>query len=161
MTTALVGFGNSCHGDDGIGPAAARRVYASLPRRENIELLELATSDFGVMEALIGYERAVIIDALVDEEAEVGTVRRIQLPESMEDGHLSPHTAGFGAALALARKLGLAVPAEIALYGVVIREPRSFSERLSPELEARLDEIAAAIAAVEFTDQPRPPEGAR
>jgi len=145
-----VGFGNSCHGDDGIGPAAARRIYQSLPCREGIDLLELATSDFGVMEALIGYERSVIIDALVDEEAEVGTVRRLELPESLEDGHLSPHTAGFGAALALARKLGLAVPAQIALYGVVIREPRSFSDRLSPELAARLDGIAATIAAAEF-----------
>lgn len=150
MKTALVGFGNPCHGDDRIGPAAARRLYESLRRRENIDLLELASSDFGVMEALIGYERAVIIDALVDEEAEVGTVRRIELPASLEDGHLSPHTAGFSAALALARKLGLAVPAEIALYGVVIREPRTFSEQLSPELAARLDEIARTIATGEF-----------
>jgi hydrogenase maturation protease len=160
VKTALVGFGNSCHGDDGIGPAAARRIYQSLLGVENLDLLELATSDFGVMEALIGYERAVIIDALVDEEAEVGTVRRLELPEAVEDGHLSPHTAGFGAALALARKLGLAVPDQLALYGVVIREPPCFSERLSPELEARLDDIARAVAAAEFTDQPRPPEGA-
>ena len=152
MKTALVGFGNPCHGDDGIGPRAARRIYESLPRTENIDLLELATSDFGVMEALIGYERAVIIDALVDEDAEVGTVRRIELPECLADGHLSPHTAGFSAALGLARALGLPVPAEIALFGVVIREPPCFSERLSPELEARLEEIARAIAAAEFTD---------
>jgi hydrogenase maturation protease len=151
VKTALVGFGNPCHGDDGIGPRAARRIHAALPRTEDLDLLELATSDFGVMEALIGYERAVIIDALVDDESEVGTVRRIELPESMEDGHLSPHTAGFGAALALARQLELPVPAEIALYGVVIRQPPSFSDQLSPELEARLDAIAATIAAAEFT----------
>jgi hydrogenase maturation protease len=152
VKTALVGFGNSCHGDDGIGPRAARRIYESLPRKENIDLLELSSSDFAVMEAVLGYERAVIIDALVDEEAEVGAVRRIELPECLADGHLSPHTAGFGAALGLARELGLPVPAEIALYGVVIREPPCFSERLSPELEARLEEIARAIAAAEFTD---------
>jgi hydrogenase maturation protease len=161
VKTALVGFGNPCHGDDGIGPLVARRIYESLANTENIDLLELASSDFGVMEALIGYQRAVIIDALVDEEAEVGAVRRIELPECLADGHLSPHTAGFSAALALARKLGLAVPGEIALYGVVIREPRYFSDRLSPELEARLDEIARAIAAAEFTDWPRATERAR
>jgi len=151
VKTALVGFGNPCHGDDGIGPAAARRIYQRLPNPENITLLELATSDFGVMEALIGYQRAVIIDALVDETADVGTLRRLELPEALEDGHLSPHTAGFGAAMALARKLGLAVPGQIALYGVVIRQPPSFSDQLSPELQARLDEIARAIAAAEFT----------
>ena len=150
VKTALVGFGNPFHGDDAIGPAVARRIYQSLERRENIDLLELSTSDFGVMERLIGYQRAVIVDALVDEEAEVGMVRRIELPECPADGHLSPHTAGFSAALALARELGLPVPAEIALYGVVIREPPCFSERLSPELEVRLDRIAGAIAGAEF-----------
>jgi hydrogenase maturation protease len=150
VKTALVGFGNPFHGDDAIGPAVARRIYQSLERRENIDLLELSTSDFGVMERLIGYQRAVIVDALVDEEAEVGTVKRVELPECSDDGHVSPHTGGFSAALHLARKLGLVVPAEIALYGVVIREPQSFSDRLSAELEARLPEIVSTIATAEF-----------
>jgi len=144
--TALVGFGNPFHGDDAIGPVVARRIYECLPEREHIDLLELSTSDFGVMERLIGYQRAVIVDALVDEQAEVGTVRRIELSESCGDGQISPHTGGFSAALALARKLGLCVPAEIALYGVVIREPQSFSDRLSAELEARLPEVVLNIA---------------
>lgn len=148
--TALVGFGNPFHGDDAIGPVVARRIYESLPQREHIDLLELSTSDFGVMERLIGYQRAVIVDALVDEEAEVGTVKRVELPECSDDGHVSPHTGGFSAALHLARKLGLVVPAEIALYGVVIREPRSFSDRLSAELEAQLPEIVRTIARTEF-----------
>ncbi len=150
VRTALVGFGNPFHGDDAIGPAVARRIYESLPNREGIDVLELSTSDFGVMERLIGYQRAVIVDALVDEEAEVGTVKRVDLPECSDDGHVSPHTGGFSAALHLARKLGLVVPAEIALYGVVIREPRSFSDRLSAELEARLPEIVSTIATAEF-----------
>jgi hydrogenase maturation protease len=152
LRTALVGFGNPFHGDDAIGPLVARRIYESLPQRGNIDLLELSTSDFGVMERLIGYQRAVIVDALVDEQAEVGTVRRIELSESAGDGHLSPHTGGFSAALALARKLGLCVPTQIALYGVVIREPPGFSERLSLELGARVDEVAAAITAAEFPE---------
>jgi len=32
------------------------------------------------------------------------------------------------------------------LYGVVIREPQSFSDRLSEELEARLPEVVLNIA---------------
>jgi hydrogenase maturation protease len=147
--TALVGFGNPFYGDDAIGPVVARRIYESLPQREHIDLLELSTSDFGMMERLLGYQRAVIVDALVDEQAEVGTVRSIELSESSSNGHISPHTGGFGAALALARKLGLGVPAEIALYGVVIREPQSFSDRMSEELEVRLPEIVRTIATAE------------
>jgi hydrogenase maturation protease len=132
----------------------ARRIYQSLERRENIDLLELSTSDFGVMERLIGYQRAVIVDALVDEEAEVGTVKRVELSECSGDGQVSPHTGGLSAALALARKLGLCVPAEIAVYGVVIREPGSFSDRLSAELEAMLPEVVRSLSAAEFGCQP-------
>jgi len=147
--TALVGFGNPLHGDDAIGPLVARRLYELLPGRENIDLLELCTSDFGLMERLVGYRRALIIDALVDEEAEVGALRRVDVAECADGPSVGLHTAGFGAALALARMLGLCVPVDIVIYGVVVRERFNFGDGLSEELEARFPEIVAAIAAAE------------
>jgi hydrogenase maturation protease len=146
----LVGFGNPFHGDAAIGPVVARRIYDSLEHREGVDLLELSTSDFGVMERLIGYGRAVIVNALVDEEGEVGTLSRVELSESScGDCYASPHTGGFAAALSLARKLGLVVPAAIAVYGIVIREPPSFGNGLSEELAARVPEIVKTIATAE------------
>jgi len=148
--TVLAGFGNPLHGDDGVGPFVARRIHESLPHSEEIDLLELSDSAFRLVERLAGYRRAVIVDALVDEQAEVGALRRFELAALPEDGHASFHTGGLASALALARGLGMRTPEEIVVYGIVIREPREFAERLSGPLEARVPEIAAAIARAEF-----------
>jgi hypothetical protein len=65
------------------------------------------------------------------------------------------HTAGLGSALALAGALGMDVPPAVRLYGIVIREPRVFTESLSVELAARLPGIVGEIAAAESAHEPR------
>jgi Ni,Fe-hydrogenase maturation factor len=47
--------------------------------------------------------------------------------------------------LEFGRGQGLAVPREVVVYAVEIRDANLFGERLSPEVEARLDEIVAVI----------------
>ena len=150
--TALVGLGNPAHGDDGIGPLVARGVYDLLRGKANIDLLEHAASGFSLAERLVGYQRALIIDALVDEQAEVGTVRLVEIQEPSDYSFLSFHTAGFHDILTLAEMAGLEVPKAIVIYGITIREPETFSEKLSGELAARLPEIVKAVAAEELQE---------
>ena len=145
--TALVGMGNPAHGDDGIGPVVARQVYGLLPNKADIDLLEHAASGFSLAERLVGFERAVIIDALVDAREEVGTVARVEFADESGGSLLGFHTAGFHDILALARTLGFEVPSSIVAFGVVIREPQTFSENLSAELTARLPQIVNAVLA--------------
>jgi len=148
--TALVGLGNPSHGDDGIGPAVARQVYDLLRGQADIDLLEHAASGFTLAERLVGYQRAVIIDALTGTQAEVGTVTQVEFQDLSSSSFLSFHTAGFHDILTLARVAGLEVPETIAVYGIAIREPVTFSEDLIPELAARVRQIAEAVAKEEF-----------
>ncbi len=151
--TALVGLGNPFHGDEAAGLVAARLVHLALCHGEGagaIDLLEPPSSGFALSESLVGYQRAVIIDALVDPHAEVGSVWRLDVSECYGQAPLSPHTGGFHEGLALARAVGLPVPSAIGLYGVVIREPQCFAESLSHELGSRLSEIVASIMGAEF-----------
>jgi hydrogenase maturation protease len=148
--TALVGLGNPAYGDDGIGPVVARQVYELLPCQADIDLLEHAASGFRLAERLVGYQRAVIVDALTDPQAEVGTVTQVEIQEPSSCSFLSFHTAGFHDILSLARTAGLEVPKAIVLYGIVIKEPESFSESLSAELAARLPQIVKAVAEEEL-----------
>jgi hydrogenase maturation protease len=148
--TALVGLGNPAHGDDGIGPVVARQVYDLLRGQADIDLLEHAASGYRLAERLVGYQRAVIVDALTDAQAEVGTVTQVEIQEPSADSFLGFHTAGFHDILTLARVMGLEVPRAIVMYGIVIRQPESFSENLSAELTARLPEIVQAVAEEEF-----------
>jgi len=148
--TAVVGLGNPYHGDDAVGLIVARRVHHTLGRRGAVDLLEPSSSGFALSESLVGYQRAVIIDALVDSDADVGSVRRLEVSECYGRAPLTPHTGGFDEGLAIARAAGLEVPSVITLHGVVIREPQCFAEGLSRELESRLPTIVAAIAGAEI-----------
>ena len=142
--TVVVGLGNSFHGDDGAGCIVARCIFEILSHEEDTDLLELSCSGFAAAESLIGYQRAVIIDTLVDRDAKVGTVRRVELPGPSGPG-VSLHTNGFGEALALAGMVGLRVP-DLSVYGIVIREPSGFSDFLSGELVSRIPGIVSTIA---------------
>jgi len=157
--TAIVGLGNPSHGDDGIGLVVARQVYKLLRSHANIDLLEHAASGFSLAERLVGYQRAVIIDALTDPQAEVGTVTQVEFQESSSSSFLSFHTAGFHDILTVARMAGLEVPKAIVVYGIAIREPESFAENLSGELAARLPEIVKAVAEEELPEQGRDDHG--
>jgi hydrogenase maturation protease len=155
--TALVGLGNPAHGDDGIGPVVARQVYDLLRCKADIDLLEHAASGYSLAERLVGYERAVIVDALTDTQAEVGTVTQVEIQKPSSYSFLSFHTAGFHDILTLARSVGLEVPRAIVMYGIVIREPESFSENFTPELAARLPQIVTAVAQQGFRENTEPP----
>jgi hydrogenase maturation protease len=143
--TVIVGFGNPYCGDDGIGPAAARALHAALDSGSPVGLLELSSSALELVEQLAGYDRAVVIDAVIDEEAPLGAVKRLSFIAGRALPGLGFHTAGLGSALALARALGMEIPASVELYGVVIREPRTFTESLSHELSSKLPEIVETI----------------
>ena len=151
--TVIVGFGNPYCGDDGIGPATARSLHEAVGD-PSLSLLELSSSALELVERLAGYQRAVIIDALVDEDAPLGTVKPLALVAGRAIPGLGVHTAGLGSALALAGAVGMEIPAVVKLYGVVIREPRVFTESLSGELASQIPEIVRTILAAECMNRP-------
>jgi hydrogenase maturation protease len=131
-------------------------VYELVRGQADIDLLEHAASGYSLAERLVGYERAVIVDALTDTQAEVGTVTQVEIQEPSGHSFLSFHTAGFHDILTLARSIGLEVPRAIVMYGIAIREPESFSENLSAELAARLPQIVKAVAEQELRENTKP-----
>ena len=143
----IVGFGNCYCGDDGVGPAAARLLHASFGCEAGVDLMELSSSALELIERLAGYDEAIILDALVDEDEPVGVVKPLELVEGRASSALGCHTAGLGSALALARAVGMEVPPQVKLYGIVIRQPRVFSENLSEELADKLPAIVETVAA--------------
>lgn len=148
--TAVVGLGNPLRGDDGVGVTVAQWVFRILRRELSVDLLEWPVLDARLAERLIGYGRAVIVDALIDAKAKPGTVRRVEIAGCSGNPALSLHTTGFRHILALAKMVGMTVPRRIAVYGVVIQESEDFRQGLSCRIRARVRDIALDIASEEL-----------
>jgi len=164
VATLVAGVGNEDRGDDGLGPLAARLLacaWAADPPA-GVEVIAWTGDPLGLLDVWAGYERLVLIDAVVS-GAEPGTCRRFG-PDApfAKPSATSSHGLGLAEALELARALGRA-PAGVEVWGIeaaefaagapmtpaVARAVLALVERLREELVAEAAAGAAAGAAAE------------
>ena len=97
---------------------------------------------------MVGYRRAIIVDAVRDPAAPLGSVwcRPLAAVETRLASHLdSTHDATLPAALLAGRAMGAELPSEIDVVGIVIDRGDVFGERLSDAVEAAIPVAAAAV----------------
>ena len=146
MRTIVLGVGNQILGNDGVGVHVANIVKKQV-NDPNITIDEAITGGMNLLDLLIGYDKAVIIDAVKSEDGEHGEVRRIPISDFNTMHSCNPHDVSLIEAIEMAKKMGEEkIPKEIVIIGVMMKEiPCEFGEILS-------DEIAAAIPeAVDLT----------
>ena len=144
LSVLVLGLGNPLRGDDGIGP----RVVEELIRRglpDGVTALDVGNAGLDLLNTLVGWERAVIVDA-----AEIGqepgrfvrfTPDEVRLAQAGD--RFSLHNAGLSEVLALADALGRTLP-ELVIFGV---QPAEFDwrEGLSPVVEAAIPALTDAV----------------
>lgn len=142
-TGILVGLGNPIMSDDGIGLLVSRRVHRRLTGYD----LDLACgAGLHVMDSILGYHRAVIIDSMVTGSVPVGSVVRIDPDKGMETrraGH--SHGVGFFEAIEIAKACEAPLPDEILVYGIEVKDPFTIGEKVSEAIMDKLDEIVDFI----------------
>lgn len=152
MKTIVIGLGNPILSDDSVGIQAARLIRAQAP--EGIEVIEAHAGGLRLMDVMVGYQRALIIDAM-QSGAAPGTVRRFTVAELHCTRNVtSTHDTSLATALDMAAMLGLEVPGDITIWGIEARDAENFSEELCPEvteamhrvIEELLSEIHAEAA---------------
>lgn len=155
--TLVIGLGNPILGDDGVGwrvVDALRQLPAGL--EDSVELDCHTDGGLGLMERLIGYERAIVVDALQLGRGPVGSVT-CQPLDALPDpcgGHLtSAHTTSLTVALAMGRQLGAALPSQVIVIGIEAPQTFEFGEALSPAV-ARAVPIAAGCVVRQLRGEP-------
>ena len=154
----VIGLGNPILGDDGVGWRVAEEVRRRLeigdwglrnadrrghseirnPKSE-IEVDCAALGGLSLMERLIGYDRAILIDAISTGQMPSGTMTRFALEElpDLGAGHTtSPHDTSLQTALKMGRAMGVPLPDEITVVAVESQTVYDFSEELSPPVAA-------------------------
>ncbi len=146
--TVVLGLGNPLLGDDAVGLEAAARLEELL-KQKPLPLVEVRTSQragFDLLELLSGFERAILIDALLVPEPKPGRIRRLSLQDVKGSARLvSMHDIHCGTAFALAESLGVPMPSEVEIYGIEVAATGVFSETLSPEAARAAGLVARKI----------------
>ena len=174
MRTLVVGLGNPILGDDGVGWRVAEEVKrrlqiadfrsqiepaesqsAILNPKSEIEVDSLALGGLSLMERLVGYDRAIIVDA-VSTGQPPGTVSRFRLDElpDFSTAHTSAaHDTSLQTALRVGRTMGAHLPGEVLIVGVEAQSVYDFSETLSPPVAAAVP-VAVRLVLELLEDKP-------
>jgi len=138
--TLVVGLGNPLLGDDGVGWRVAEQVEHQVEGAKfAVEVDYLAVGGLHLMERLVGYDRAILIDAVTTGREPAGSLSCFALTDlpDVAGGHLSSaHDTTLQTALRLGRALGVKLPDELVVVGVEADNSFDFAEELTPPVAA-------------------------
>ena len=178
-STLIIGLGNPILGDDGVGWRVAEQVCKRLgiadfgsrvsvratqpeircPQSE-VEVDCAALGGLSLMERMVGYDRAILIDAIATGQMPAGTVTRFALEELPKPGAghtTSAHDTSLHTALEIGRAMGARLPDEVTVIAIESPHVYDFSEELSPPIAAVVPRAADMVLAALET-QPIPKE---
>lgn len=147
MKTIVIGLGNPILGDDGVGWRVAEEVRNQMDSNPQVDVDCLALGGISLMEHLVGYKRAIVVDAILCEE-EPGSIHVSRL-DSLPDPsifHLtSAHDTSLQTAMKLGRDMHVPLPEDVTVVGISIRRAYDFSEELS---SAVMEAVPKAVKVV-------------
>jgi hydrogenase maturation protease len=146
MKTLLLGLGNPLVTDDSVGLRVVAEIRDRLAGQAEIEVGEDYWGGLRLMERLIGFDRAVIVDAIAS-GAPPGTIHRLTPAGISTQRSASAHDVNLPTALAFGRQAGASLPPDerILLVGIEAEDILTFGQRLTPAVEAALPRAVEAV----------------
>jgi hydrogenase maturation protease len=158
LKTLVLGLGNPILSDDGIGVRVAQEVRHCLSEGVDVMVSEVSVGGLDLMEAMIGYERVILIDAIQLETDHPGKIHRMSLSDirdiSPTQHSTSPHDTSLITALDMAQNIGLEIPTEITIFAIEVQNILEFGEELTPHVAAALPEVIEMVMCELSRDEP-------
>jgi len=143
----VLGLGNDLVADDGFGPTVARECRVELSGRIDVVVEEAAAAGLRLLDLLSGFRRALILDVVQTGRVPPGTLLDWPLADSARAWTLGgSHQCDLMTALALGRRLGFELPAEIAVLVAEASDLTTIREELSPAVAAAVPRALELIA---------------
>lgn len=140
----IVGLGNPILGDDGIGWKVTDKFNQLLNSHETfinkfeINVDNLAVGGLGLMERLVGYDHAIIIDAIQTGRYPIGNVGILEFNElkKIPSTHtVSVHDMNLPTAIELGQRMNLSLPSKIDIIGIETEVIYDFTEEITPAVK--------------------------
>jgi len=123
----IIGCGNPIMGNDGAGILAMHLFEGRFP---GVDAIDGGSGGFGLIALMEGYDKVVIVDAMVGIGDRAGDVLTLENPPTRGFHASISHDIGIGDAVAIAKELGYT--AEIVTIGIEVGEIQAFSREIDP-----------------------------
>jgi hydrogenase maturation protease len=153
MKTVVIGLGNPILTDDSVGIKVSRAIKKHLSHQgesamenDTIDIKEVYAGGIRLMDAMTGYDRACIVDAMVTGRFRPGEVSEFALDELCSTRNIvCTHDTNLSTAIELGRMLDLHLPSTIKIWGIEACDVTSFGEDLTDEIEHAVPVAVSAI----------------
>ena len=135
MNTRIIGLGNAILTDDGVGIYTVREVSRRFTKTgldSEVDIVESEVGGFDLMELMAGWKRIILVDSIQFAGLKSGTVIRIDPDDLHTSLRLrSVHDVDLPTVLELGRRLGLAMPENLTIFGIQVEDLHTISESLT------------------------------
>lgn len=147
--TAIMGFGNPVRSDDGVGVYVAQQLMREMEEDDKVKVLDMGTSAFEVLFQLRGYEKIILVDAVINSGEPAGSVFRMPAEKVrasiQEDPLVFLHAMKWDQALSYARKiLRDDFPEDIAVYLVAV-DDTAMNDHMSETAKAAAHKVIGLV----------------
>lgn len=146
MKTLVLGLGNPILSDDSVGFRIAEELENRYDEQE-VTVMATDLAGLSLLDLVLGYDKVIIIDSIQTREGKVGQVHRLDAEDFATTRHAaSPHDVNLATAMELGKRLGLAIPREIAIFAIEVQDVTTFSESCTPKVERAIPKAVRRVA---------------
>lgn len=130
--------------------AGLRVIQALQGRLSNLDISinETGLAGLNLLDYLVGYDKAIIVDAIQTPQGKPGSIYRLTPEEFDTSCHTtSTHDIGVIVAIELGNKLGLDMPRQILIVAIEAGDVSTLSEICTHEVEKAIPQVVDMIIA--------------
>jgi hydrogenase maturation protease len=145
VRTLVLGLGNDLAGDDAVGIVVARAIRDELADDPRVDVVESSASGMALLEHFDGYERAVVVDAILTGRRAPGAIVERGMEETGRVVAPSAHQAGLPELAAVASRLGLGFPSRTRVLAVEVADPYTLGAPMGEAVAAAVPELVRRV----------------
>ena len=143
MRTLVLGIGNPILGDDGIGFHIAQELAKEI-KDENIGVKDTSVNGLNLLELIVGYDKLIVIDAIMTEEAKAGEIYRLKPRSSSETAWstISLHYLNLATTIEIGKRLfPQEIPGEVIIFAVGAQEVTEVTEEMTARVKEAIPRV--------------------
>jgi len=139
----VVGLGNELFSDDAVGLLAVRKMAETAPNRA--DFVDTGLHGVALLDLFIGYEKAIIVDAIKTGRYPPGTIVEIDPEELVAVDNPSPHYTGVPELIKLAAELKIDFPDEFKIVAMEVTNICEMGYELTEPVAGAMDKLVERV----------------